>query len=503
MRSRMAGAGPVEIRRWLSLCLLICAAWPCSATALETAVFDTLGEQYILTPHVGWFMEDGPALTLAEAQERFARGDYAKGSEEWLELGMRSGTMWLAVTVHNATKEDDLVVEFRNPRMSYVDLYVPNGVGGYKLLENGNARPFMVREIQHPMPAFPLTLEPGADATIYFRLQNIGDFRMRVWLWDAAGFFNHMSSAYYPEMIMIGVLLVLALFHLLVFLSLRERTYLYLSLFILNWLLFFMAANGTGIMLVWRDFSWLALRANSVFLNLMCGTFMLFTLSFLESRRFTPRLYRVGIGVVVLWLGHLVYSCTTDTLLRIYLNQYLSLLSLFVVGLLVVQAIRKGSRMAVFFLVTWIFLLTGCTLMLLLSWYLLSSKVIIGSAFVNFLFITSILLWSFELTGRIKVRAAEQRKLLEAQVRSRTQELETALREVKTLSGLLPICSSCKKIRDDSGYWNSVEHYLIERTDANFTHGICPDCCVALYPDFNPPRAQNPAPEKPLPESPA
>ncbi len=60
-------------------------------------------------------------------------------------------------------------------------------------------------------------------------------------------------------------------------------------------------------------------------------------------------------------------------------------------------------------------------------------------------------------------------------------ELQEALAEVKTLSGLLPICSACKKIRDDSGYWTQIEQYIEKRSDAQFTHGICPDCVGRLY----------------------
>lgn len=64
-------------------------------------------------------------------------------------------------------------------------------------------------------------------------------------------------------------------------------------------------------------------------------------------------------------------------------------------------------------------------------------------------------------------------------------ELNDALSKVKLLSGLLPICSACKKIRDDQGYWHSVEVYLIEHSEATFTHGICPDCVKRLYPEFS------------------
>ena len=63
--------------------------------------------------------------------------------------------------------------------------------------------------------------------------------------------------------------------------------------------------------------------------------------------------------------------------------------------------------------------------------------------------------------------------------------MKQALAEVRTLSGLLPICAKCKKIRDDRGYWNQIEIYIRERTDANFSHGVCPDCARELYPGLD------------------
>lgn len=63
-------------------------------------------------------------------------------------------------------------------------------------------------------------------------------------------------------------------------------------------------------------------------------------------------------------------------------------------------------------------------------------------------------------------------------------ELQRALAKVKTLSGLLPICASCKKIRDDKGYWNQIENYLAVHSDAEFSHGMCPDCQRRLYPEL-------------------
>lgn len=75
------------------------------------------------------------------------------------------------------------------------------------------------------------------------------------------------------------------------------------------------------------------------------------------------------------------------------------------------------------------------------------------------------------------------RKKSEEILQSEQAKLHNALSRVKTLSGLLPICSSCKKIRDDKGYWNQIENYIKKHSDADFSHGLCPDCIKKLYPD--------------------
>lgn len=80
---------------------------------------------------------------------------------------------------------------------------------------------------------------------------------------------------------------------------------------------------------------------------------------------------------------------------------------------------------------------------------------------------------------------------LEQRVHERTADLQTAntslqeaLVNIKTLRGLLPICAACKKIRDDAGYWNQIESYISARSEAQFSHGICPECTVRLYPEL-------------------
>ena len=72
-----------------------------------------------------------------------------------------------------------------------------------------------------------------------------------------------------------------------------------------------------------------------------------------------------------------------------------------------------------------------------------------------------------------------------AELRAALMEKETLLAEIKTLSGIIPICAHCKKIRDDAGFWQQVESYVQTHSEAKFSHGICPACLKELYPNYN------------------
>ncbi len=81
---------------------------------------------------------------------------------------------------------------------------------------------------------------------------------------------------------------------------------------------------------------------------------------------------------------------------------------------------------------------------------------------------------------RQELRHQEQQRRLLA-------ELQEASHKIKVLSGLLPICAQCKKIRDDHGYWTQLEEYMLEHANVSFSHGLCPNCLKAIYPEFEEP----------------
>ncbi len=83
-----------------------------------------------------------------------------------------------------------------------------------------------------------------------------------------------------------------------------------------------------------------------------------------------------------------------------------------------------------------------------------------------------------------RVRAGERIIQLEKSLRQKNKELSEALAQVKQLKGIVPICMHCKKIRNDENYWQQVEEYVAEHTEADFSHSICPECLEKIYPEY-------------------
>lgn len=100
-------------------------------------------------------------------------------------------------------------------------------------------------------------------------------------------------------------------------------------------------------------------------------------------------------------------------------------------------------------------------------------------------FTTDVLLTRIEVAGEVFLQATVRdftaRKRLEAERERLIYELKKALAEIKILENFLPICSYCKKIKDEKGHWNQIESYITEHSGTEFTHGICPDCVEKVY----------------------
>ena len=151
---------------------------------------------------------------------------------------------------------------------------------------------------------------------------------------------------------------------------------------------------------------------------------------------------------------------------------------------------RKKSFYLTLFIIVFL-TLSGMTLYEFFKQFLIPDISIWSSHIITIVFSTilAFVVSFFVLKRENKIKDALNQKNQEL-VASKTnleenlKRLEEASRNIKILSGLIPICSSCKKIRDDAGYWHQIENYIKDHSDAVFSHGLCPACAKELYLDM-------------------
>ena len=110
---------------------------------------------------------------------------------------------------------------------------------------------------------------------------------------------------------------------------------------------------------------------------------------------------------------------------------------------------------------------------------LVASDVPRHEIYIRFLFFVCFIVFGFicaKVISKLKKTEEEKEKLI--------NKLQKSIKEIKTLRGFIPICASCKNIRDDKGFWNQVETYLKKHSEVEFTHSICPVCAKKLYPEL-------------------
>ena len=374
------------------------------------------------------------------------------------------------------------MLEVDNPRLGSAECFTPLPSGGWMHREMGVAHPVENREYKYPPPTFTLFIPPGESLVAYLRIRHNGSVRFRIRLWHTQSFSNYLQ--YWGSFVyaLQGALIAMAIYCLCLFVGLREKSYFYYSFLISLFLLFHMTRIGTAHLFLWPNSNWWADHAPSFIGLITLMVAIPFAFHFLNAQSIFPRLkpwfYLLSTACLVL-----AFFSLTSFKIKYTLNNAVICLTCAAILWLSWQSIRAGYRPARNFLLAWLICVIGMIeLILVIPGYLPSNP--FTEHFMELCLLCALMIWSFALTGRIRIIEEEQRRILEEKVDERTAELRQALAQVKALRGLLPICSHCKKIRDDQGYWKDVEIYIHQHTEVDFSHGICPDCAQELYPEY-------------------
>lgn len=403
---------------------------------------------------------------------RFAMG-YTGGHDHWF-------TVDFDLTRHAGWH----VLEFYNPRLGEVILYQPDEEGNYHATALGSRHPFWNRQIAGLAPAFPIQIERDEPTRYYVRVRHYGSLRFEARLWDFETF-NRSANRFLSFYLVLSVaLLTLAIFNLSVFAQLRQMSYLWLGLFLVALNFNLMSMSGTANMLLWPTPSWWKFHSMPLTDLLTIWTGIAFCNTFLKNAPGAALMTRLNLCAGLLALlgvaGSMLFSYQA-----FYLVFLAGLLAPSVVTIMAVRAALAKQPYALRFLACWGMLLVAVILSCLLGpGYLPATPMTENIVFI--VAFPAALGWSWTLISQVKQKIQDERHQLKQEVALNTSKLRDALEEVETLHGLLPICCSCKKIRDDSGYWQHVETYFHTHLETNFSHGICPDCATDLYPEYFP-----------------
>lgn len=393
---------------------------------------------------------------------------------------------------------------------SHYALHIPEVFSAYKLFwndslisQNGTVGTSAKNSQAHWEPKHIHIKAQKSSATLTYHFSNFqykwGGFMLTPHIGKEEAIEKHHHNLLAIDLVLLGAIGIIALYHLsLFFLHKNDKTPLYFSFIAIVFAIRTMVTGELLITHFWRGVPWeLLIKINFLGIALFLPCFSRYLKSlFPEQHRHKSM---KAVDILSLLYGSIVLLAPASVHSH-FLSPAFHLVLLFgCVSLIVTLVNAMKAKVEFSHYPFWAMVILFLTVVN----DILSTQNIIGTiqlapvGLVTFLFIQAFLISkkfsrAFFAAEKNAKDLEELNQNLEAIVTKRTQdlsirnrELEEALHEVKTLSGLLPICAHCKKIKDDNGYWERIEEYFEAHADIDFSHGLCPDCAHELYPDLD------------------
>ncbi|MCP8464064.1 response regulator [Pseudomonas sp. ZM23] len=356
------------MRHWLVFLILFILSPVASAIS-----FDEHVGQLPLGRAMDVFEDVRGSADISEIVSPALAASFRRHEHDVLNAGYSRSVFWLRLDLDYSPQASsdpaNWLLELAYPPLDKLDLYLPDGKGGYRLAQRtGDTLPFASRPIRQNNYLFDLKLEPGKPLRVYLRLESQGSIQAPLTLWSPKAYLEEQPGRIYVLGIIYGVLLVMLIYNLFIFLSVRDTSYLYYILYIASFGLYQISVNGAGIEYFWPNSPWWA-NAATPFLIGSAGLFgCQFARSFLHTREHSLWIDRLllvlmGVGALVMTL-----ALTVSYAIALRLATYLALAFTVVIFTAGVLAWLRGMRVARYFIFAWsAFLLGGIvnTLMVL------------------------------------------------------------------------------------------------------------------------------------------
>ncbi|MDH4608215.1 hybrid sensor histidine kinase/response regulator [Pseudomonas sp. BN102] len=352
-------------------------AFFCLLASLAGAVeFDEQARNVPLGQHMDVFEDVRGDASIEDITSPALDGSFRRNEKPVLNAGYSRSVFWLRIDLEYRPRtqggQQIWLLELAYPPLDHLDLYLPDSQGGYQLAQRtGDALPFDSRQIKQNNYLFSLGLQPSQPQRVYLRLQSEGSIQAPLTLWSPRAFVEAQPERIYVLGIIYGVLLVMLIYNLFIFISVRDTSYLYYILYIASFGLYQISVNGAGIQYFWPDNPWWANAATPFLIGSAALFGCQFARSFLHTAEHSPWMDRSLLGLMALGALAMILALTASYGLALRLATSLALIFTVVIFAAGVLAWLRGMRVARYFIIAWsAFLLGGAINTLMVLGYL-------------------------------------------------------------------------------------------------------------------------------------
>ncbi|MCP4129897.1 MAG: SpoIIE family protein phosphatase [bacterium] len=403
--------------------------------AVEPVQLDPDTTDYPLASHLEVLEDREQALTINDAASSYFTSSYQFYNQDTYSFGFTSSVYWIRFAIKNPTAKDiEWYLEIDNPNLDRIDLYVRDAAGklsGERVA--GDKLDFGKREVEYRNFIFKLKEKNAEEHTCYVRIQTSGAMNFSLKMSSPRAFYKNMNLEYAILGIYYGAMLIMVIYHLFMFFTLRISSYLYYILFCFSFLMFQLANDGLAFQYIWPRSVTLA-NTSVVFFILSTVIFAIqFSRSFMNTKVTIPRIDLIAIAIMLICLVCLPFSIIFEHLFVLRLSVLAIVLTaiLLVVGSFIVA--KNGYRPARFYVLAWTIFWIGTV-----SYSLYVFSILPGNIFIRLSqqasSLISVILISFGMAENINFMKGKLESLnlnLENSIEERTGELNKTLKKME------------------------------------------------------------------------
>lgn len=408
----------------------------------------------VLTPQNQSFVLGGGAQIFEDTERSLSFEDVHALQDAWgineneiFNKGYNASAWWLKFNINNKSTNTDWLIEIAYAVLDYVDVFVVDSQGRVTKSAMGDKLPFSARPIEHRYFVAPLSIPQSETVTVYIRAVSTSSVQVPITVWDRKAFHASDISRTAVHGLYYGGLIIIAIYNLLIYFALRERTYLYYVGYVLAMIVFMASLNGWAFQFLWPySVDWND-TVILISLDMIVLFGLLFTGRFLDFNRLSQALCITTKAIAVICVTLFFVLMVTPYSVGIRIIIVYAALGCFWALFTGIYAWKKGNQSAPIYVVAWSWILIGGVILALNKFHIFPRNMFTDYA-AQIGSLIEVLLLSFALAERINKEkalrfAAQQDALhiqqqaneeLEQRVVSRTLELEVANKKLQELS---------------------------------------------------------------------